>query len=179
MRTGGSHCVRLRLLFRHGQSRCHRRRGRSRHPGRRYDRGRRIRTGRRPPRNPHRCPPRPGRHRPRDGQQQLRTDGFGLGVLLEKGRIRRTISSYVGANKEFARQYLAGGELEVELTPQAPSPSACAPAAPAFRRSSPPAGVGTQVEEGGLPPLRYDGKGGIAVASPHPRRPANSTESPT
>ncbi len=37
------------------------------------------------------------------------TDGFGLGVLLEKGRIRRTISSYVGANKEFARQYLAGG----------------------------------------------------------------------
>ena len=45
------------------------------------------------------------------------TDGFGLGVLLEKGRIRRTISSYVGSNKEFARQYLAG-ELEVELTPQ-------------------------------------------------------------
>ena len=45
------------------------------------------------------------------------TDGFGLGILLQKGRIRRTISSYVGANKEFARQYL-GGELEVELTPQ-------------------------------------------------------------
>ncbi|GAA3150718.1 hypothetical protein GCM10020255_110980 [Rhodococcus baikonurensis] len=45
------------------------------------------------------------------------TDGFGLGVLLEKGRIRRTVSSYVGSNKEFARQYLSG-ELEVELTPQ-------------------------------------------------------------
>ena len=45
------------------------------------------------------------------------TDGFGLGILLEQGRIRRTVSSYVGSNKEFARQYL-GGELEVELTPQ-------------------------------------------------------------
>ena len=92
------------------------------------------------------------------------TDGFGLGVLLEKGRIRRTISSYVGANKEFARQYLAG-ELEVELTPQgtlAERMRAGGAGIPAFFT---PAGVGTQVEEGGLP-LRYDGKGGIAVASP-------------
>src|SRR5699024_159771 len=45
------------------------------------------------------------------------TDGFGLGRLLESGRITRTTASYVGANKEFARQYLSG-ELEVELTPQ-------------------------------------------------------------
>src|SRR6478609_9628199 len=44
-------------------------------------------------------------------------DGWGLGVLLADGRIRRTISSYVGENKEFARQFLAG-ELEVVLTPQ-------------------------------------------------------------
>jgi 3-oxoacid CoA-transferase subunit A len=44
-------------------------------------------------------------------------DDWGLGILLRDGRIRRTVSSYVGENKEFARQYLAG-ELEVVLTPQ-------------------------------------------------------------
>jgi acyl CoA:acetate/3-ketoacid CoA transferase alpha subunit len=44
-------------------------------------------------------------------------DDFGLGRLLTNGRIRRMVSSYVGENKEFARQYLSG-ELEVELTPQ-------------------------------------------------------------
>ena len=44
-------------------------------------------------------------------------DGAGLGLLLERGRISRVIASYVGENKEFARQYLAG-ELTVELTPQ-------------------------------------------------------------
>ena len=92
------------------------------------------------------------------------TDGFGLGVLLAPHRIRRTISSYVGANKEFARQYLAG-ELEVELTPQgtlAERMRAGGAGIPAFFT---PAGVGTQVAEGGLP-RRYDGAGGIAVASP-------------
>ncbi|HET8994818.1 MAG TPA: CoA transferase subunit A [Rhodococcus sp. (in: high G+C Gram-positive bacteria)] len=91
------------------------------------------------------------------------TDGFGLGLLLEKGRIRRTISSYVGANKEFARQYLSG-ELEVELTPQgtlAERMRAGGAGIPAFFT---PAGVGTAVEEGGLP-LRYDGHGGIKLAS--------------
>ena len=44
-------------------------------------------------------------------------DGAGLGLLLEQRRISRVIASYVGENKEFARQYLAG-ELTVELTPQ-------------------------------------------------------------
>lgn len=44
-------------------------------------------------------------------------DGQGLGVLLAAGRIARVTGSYIGENKEFARQYLAG-ELEVELTPQ-------------------------------------------------------------
>ena len=43
-------------------------------------------------------------------------DGIGLGVLLEAHRVRRHIGSYVGENKEYARQYLAG-ELEVEFTP--------------------------------------------------------------
>ncbi len=91
------------------------------------------------------------------------TDGFGLGILLEQGRIRRTVSSYVGSNKEFARQYL-GGELEVELTPQgtlAERLRAGGAGVPAFFT---PAGVGTQVAEGGLP-QRYDGAGGVALAS--------------
>lgn len=92
------------------------------------------------------------------------TDGFGLGLLLEQGRIRRTISSYVGSNKEFARQYL-GGELEVELTPQgtlAERMRAGWAGIPAFFT---PAGVGTQVADGGLP-MRYDADGGVALASP-------------
>jgi 3-oxoacid CoA-transferase subunit A len=92
------------------------------------------------------------------------TDGLGLGLLLAHKRIRRTIGSYVGENQEFARQYLAG-ELEVELTPQgtlAERMRAGGAGIPAFYT---PAGVGTQVAEGGLP-WRYDGNGGIAVASP-------------
>ncbi len=44
-------------------------------------------------------------------------DGFGLGVLLETRQIKKMISSYVGENKEFERQFLAG-ELELEFTPQ-------------------------------------------------------------
>lgn len=44
-------------------------------------------------------------------------DGFGLGQLLETRQIRKMVSSYVGENKEFERQYLAG-ELELEFTPQ-------------------------------------------------------------
>lgn len=48
-------------------------------------------------------------------------DGFGLGLLLETRQIKKMISSYVGENKEFERQYLAGElelELELEFTPQ-------------------------------------------------------------
>ena len=44
-------------------------------------------------------------------------DDWGLGLLLMDKRLRRMVASYVGENKEFARQYLSG-ELEVELTPQ-------------------------------------------------------------
>src|SRR4026208_151410 len=44
-------------------------------------------------------------------------DGFGLGVLLQTRQIKKMISSYVGENKEFERQYLAG-ELELEFNPQ-------------------------------------------------------------
>jgi 3-oxoacid CoA-transferase subunit A len=55
-------------------------------------------------------------------------DQWGLGLLLAAKRIRRTVASYVGENKEFERQFLSG-ELEVELTPQGRWPSGCAPAA--------------------------------------------------
>ena len=44
-------------------------------------------------------------------------DDFGLGVLLQTRQIRKMISSYVGENKEFERQFLSG-ELELEFTPQ-------------------------------------------------------------
>ncbi len=90
-------------------------------------------------------------------------DEWGLGSLLRAHRIRRTTGSYVGENKEFERQFLAG-ELEVELVPQgtlAERLRAGGAGIPAFYT---PAGVGTQVAEGGLP-LRYDGAGGVALAS--------------
>jgi 3-oxoacid CoA-transferase subunit A len=91
-------------------------------------------------------------------------DGWGLGALLDAKRIRRTTGSYVGENKEFERQYLAG-ELEVELVPQgtlAERLRAGGAGIPAFFT---PAGVGTQIAEGGLP-WRYDGAGSVALASP-------------
>ncbi|WP_345417084.1 CoA transferase subunit A [Pseudonocardia xishanensis] len=94
----------------------------------------------------------------------LGVDGFGLGTLLAAGRIRRTVGSYVGNNKEFARQYLAG-ELELELTPQgtlAERLRAGGAGIPAFFT---PAGVGTLVADGGLP-WRYAADGSVAVMSP-------------
>ena len=91
-------------------------------------------------------------------------DDWGLGRLLAAGRIRRMVASYVGENKEFARQYL-GGELEVELTPQgtlAERLRAGGAGIPAFYTAT---GVGTQVADGGLP-WRYDRHGNVEVASP-------------
>ena len=91
-------------------------------------------------------------------------DDWGLGVLLTAGRIRRTTGSYVGENKEFERQFMSG-ELEVELVPQgtlAERLRAGGAGIPAFYT---PAGVGTQVAEGGLP-IRYDAHGEVAVSSP-------------
>ena len=76
--------------------------------------------------------------------EQLRGRRPGPGILLALGRIRRVTASYVGENKEFARQYLAG-ELEVELTPQgtlAERLRAGGAGIPAFFT---PAGVGTPV----------------------------------
>ncbi|MPS28417.1 CoA transferase subunit A [Pigmentiphaga sp.] len=74
-------------------------------------------------------------------------DGFGLGKLLESRQIRKMISSYVGENKEFERQYLSG-ELELEFTPQgtlAEKLRAGGAGIPAFFTKT---GVGTLVAEG-------------------------------
>ncbi len=74
-------------------------------------------------------------------------DGFGLGKLLETRQIKKMIASYVGENKEFERQYLAG-ELELEFTPQgtlAEKLRAGGAGIPAF---FPTTGVGTVVAEG-------------------------------
>ena len=74
-------------------------------------------------------------------------DGFGLGLLLETRQIKKMISSYVGENKEFERQYLAG-ELELEFTPQgtlAEKLRAGGAGIPAFYTRT---GVGTLVAEG-------------------------------
>ena len=74
-------------------------------------------------------------------------DGFGLGKLLHTRQIKKMISSYVGENKEFERQYLAG-ELELEFTPQgtlAEKLRAGGAGIPAFFTKT---GVGTIVAEG-------------------------------
>ena len=92
------------------------------------------------------------------------TDGLGLGRLLEHRQISRMTSSYVGENREFAQQFLSG-QLEVELIPQgtlAERLRAGGCGIPAFYT---PAGVGTQVAEGGLP-WRYAPDGSVALASP-------------
>lgn len=74
-------------------------------------------------------------------------DGFGLGQLLETRQIKKMVSSYVGENKEFERQYLSG-ELELEFTPQgtlAEKLRAGGAGIPAFFTKT---GVGTLVAEG-------------------------------
>ncbi len=74
-------------------------------------------------------------------------DGFGLGKLLNTRQIKKMISSYVGENKEFERQYLAG-ELELEFTPQgtlAEKLRAGGAGIPAFFTKT---GVGTIVADG-------------------------------
>lgn len=74
-------------------------------------------------------------------------DDFGLGILLQNRQIRKMVSSYVGENKEFERQFLSG-ELEVDLVPQgtlAERIRAGGAGIPAFYT---PAGVGTPIAEG-------------------------------
>ena len=74
-------------------------------------------------------------------------DGFGLGLLLETRQVAKMISSYVGENKEFERQYLAG-ELELEFAPQgtlAERMRAGGAGIPGFYTRT---GVGTLIAEG-------------------------------
>ncbi len=91
-------------------------------------------------------------------------DDQALGVLLYAGRIVKTISSFVGGNKELARLYLSG-QMEVELTPQgtlAERLRAGGTGIPAFFT---PTGVGTLVADGGIP-VRYDAEGNVVATSP-------------
>ncbi len=91
-------------------------------------------------------------------------DDFGLGILLRNKQIKRMISSYVGENKEFERQYLSG-ELEVELTPQgtlAEKIRAGGAGIPAFFTAT---GVNTLFQLGGLP-VRFGSDGKPALTSP-------------
>jgi len=90
-------------------------------------------------------------------------DDFGLGLLLKTRQVKRMISSYVGENAEFERQYLTG-DLEVELTPQgtlAERIRAGGAGIPAFYT---PTGFGTYVHEG-LNPIRYNPEGKVSIMS--------------
>ncbi len=90
-------------------------------------------------------------------------DDWGLGWLLSEHRIAKMTSSYVGENREFARQYLEG-ELELELVPQGTLAEKMraggAGIAGFFTRS----GVGTPVAEGGIP-TKYDAEGNVVETS--------------
>jgi len=91
-------------------------------------------------------------------------DDFGLGLLLKTKQIKRMISSYVGENKNFEKQYLTG-ELEVELVPQgtlAERIRAGGAGIPAFYTAT---GSGTLFSKGGIP-IKYDSKGDVQIESP-------------
>uniref|UniRef100_A0A1E1XAC1 Succinyl-CoA:3-ketoacid-coenzyme A transferase n=1 Tax=Amblyomma aureolatum TaxID=187763 RepID=A0A1E1XAC1_9ACAR len=90
-------------------------------------------------------------------------DGFGLGILLNTRQVKRMISSYVGENAEFERQYLSG-ELELEFVPQgtlAERLRAGGAGIPAFFT---PTAYGTLIHKGGAP-IRYDSNGNVAIKS--------------
>src|SRR6476469_430734 len=91
-------------------------------------------------------------------------DDWGLGLLLRNGRISRVVASYVGENREFARQYLSG-ELELELTPQGTLAERMRAGGSGIAAFFTATGGGTQVAEGGLP-WRYDDAGNVTVSSP-------------
>lgn len=74
-------------------------------------------------------------------------DGWGLGLLLETRQIKKMISSYVGENKEFARQFLAG-ELELEFNPQGTLAERCRAGGAGIAAFYTKTGVGTLVQEG-------------------------------
>jgi len=96
-------------------------------------------------------------------------DGFALGKLIETGKVKRLISSYVGENNALEKKFF-GGEMEVELTPQgtlAARMRAAGAGVPAFFT---PTGAGTIYAHGGIP-IKYsdDGTHTVLLESP-PRR---------
>ena len=103
-------------------------------------------------------------------------DGFGLGKLLDTKQVKRMISSYVGENKTFEKQYLTG-QLEVELTPQGTLAEKlrCGGAGiPAFFT---PTAAGTVIATGGFP-IKYkkDGKTVEIESEPRETRMFNGVE---
>ncbi|NYI78454.1 CoA transferase subunit A [Nocardioides panzhihuensis] len=101
-------------------------------------------------------------------------DDWGLGLLLGAGRLRRVVASYVGENKEFARQYLSG-DLEVELTPQGTLAERMRAGGSGIAAFYTRTGVGTQVAQGGLP-WKYDDAGNVIKTSPE--KPVMTFETP-
>jgi 3-oxoacid CoA-transferase/3-oxoacid CoA-transferase subunit A len=90
-------------------------------------------------------------------------DDFGLGILLANKQIVRMVSSYVGENKEFERQYLSG-ELEVELTPQGTLAERLRAGGAGVVAFYTPTGAGTAISDGGLP-IKYAPDGSVAKYS--------------
>jgi len=86
---------------------------------------------------------------------------FGLGKLLQTRQVKRMISSYVGENKEFERQYFAG-ELEVELCPQGTLAERIRAAGAGIAAFYTPTGYGTMIQEGGFP-IRQKGPQGPEI----------------
>jgi 3-oxoacid CoA-transferase subunit A len=74
-------------------------------------------------------------------------DGFGLGMLLNSRQVKKMISSYVGENKEFERQYLSG-ELELEFNPQGTLADRCRAGGAGIPGFYTKTGVGTLIAEG-------------------------------
>jgi 3-oxoacid CoA-transferase subunit A len=83
-------------------------------------------------------------------------DGFGLGLLLETRQVKKMVSSYVGENKEFERQYL-GGELEIEFNPQGTLAERLRAGGAGIAGFYTRTGVGTLVAEG-KPHAEFDGE---------------------
>jgi 3-oxoacid CoA-transferase subunit A len=90
-------------------------------------------------------------------------DDFGLGLLLRNRQIVKMVSSYVGENKEFERQYLSG-ELELELTPQGTLAERLRAGGAGIVAFYTPTGAGTVIGDGGLP-TRYLPDGRVAKVS--------------
>lgn len=88
---------------------------------------------------------------------------FGVGLLLRQNQVKRMISSYVGENKLFEKQYL-NGELELEFVPQGTLAEKIRAGGAGIPLFYTPTGYNTVVHLGGSP-IKYDGKGNVALAS--------------